>query len=194
MRCFVRFLSIASWLAGLGHTVSKSLSFDFEVVVTAGGQVRLVQTNYSNSWNKDLIVMTEHLGNSSYYGPVTLDILTDLPTFSAVIKVFTKERTFIEHFVDFCKIGKSSRGFFKSVFQELLSLHDVRLMQCPIKKGQYTLLPGRKSDFINDYKFSIPGYIPSLGKYYTTLKARTILKKKPVSLFNTSEIYEFVND
>jgi hypothetical protein len=138
--------------------------------------------------------MTEHFGNSTYYGPVTLDILTDLPTFSAILRVFTKERTFLEHFVDFCKIGKRNRGFFKSVLKELLNLYDVRLMQCPIKKGQYTLLPGRKSDYLNEVRLSVPGFIPSLGKYYVTFKARAILKKKSLSVFNTSEIYEFAND
>jgi hypothetical protein len=157
----------------------------------------MVQTNYSNSWNRNFLIMTECPGNSTHYGPVTLDVMADIPVVLVNIIVESENRKFLDHTVKACQLFNGQRvGFIANLYKNYVKLVDKRLFRCPIKKGKYVLLAAREFDFFNIMKITgdVPSFIPTRGKYFIKFNGRTVLGKKTINLYKSTESYEFLAD
>jgi Protein of unknown function (DUF1091) len=154
-----------------------------------------MQVSYNNTWNKNIVIKTEDDRNSTFYGAVYLDVLTNVSNFFIYYKVYNKQQTYFEQTLNICKFFKG--GFFKKLYERLIGpYYDLKIARCPIVKGHYTYIHARSSDILNeiDVLKGIPLFIPRKGNFMFITKGSTIVKKKSVSVFNSTEEYEFVSD
>lgn len=151
--------------------------------------MKKIYENYEQ--NEDIFIIKWGEVNETHKGEVFVDIKADLPVFIVHIKVESVERKFIDHTTNLCKWNENRCGnFLVQMFDTVIDkYYNKILFQCPLKKGLYwAVKPRAKQMNTNDI---IPAFVPLKGSVNFTVRARTLIKKRPISLFNTTHIYEF---
>jgi hypothetical protein len=140
---------------------------------------------------------TEWPGNSTHYGPVTLEVLNEIPSVMINVVVESNGRKFIDHTFSMCKLVNSGRdNFLTLALRNYLTLMDYRLFSCPVVAGEYVMLPAREVNFLNDMKLGnkISNVIPAKGIFTLNSKGTTTIDRETVTLAKSTEVYEFLDD
>jgi hypothetical protein len=141
--------------------------------------------------------MTEWAGNSTHYGPVTLEVLEEIPSVMINVIVEAKGHKIIDHTFSMCKLFSARNFNFLTVaLRNYLTLFDERLLTCPIVKGEYVMLAARKINFLNDMNLveEISSVIPAKGEFILKSKATTTIDRETVSLSKSVEVYAFLDE
>lgn len=99
----------------------------------------------------------------------------------------------MEQTLNVCQLVKRAKGFTFNVIKNFLGYFDLRLITCPVKKGNYVGLRARNRSFLNDHKLldNLPSLIRMEGELQFHHWSWTMKDKKQVSLMNGTSVYVF---
>jgi Protein of unknown function (DUF1091) len=144
-------------------------------------------------FNSEFLRVTHNLHNQTHLGAIRAEIFKDLPNLYFQFKSEIKGKRPIEFFVNLCKWMKNRRAntlilFWTNFFENFMDP-----FECPIKKGNYTILDAR-DNHLNDK--SVEGIAPIFfamkGNNVTlTLTFKAKIAKKMELLYQSIEVFRF---
>lgn len=143
--------------------------------------------------NQEICKMHQENETATREGQLSIDLFKDLPVLRVQFLVESPERTLLDHTTNLCKWVDNQKGtFLISFFKNYVEKHfNSEVFHCPIKKG--FLIIAKDRDKTVDASF-LPSFIPMRGLVNVTIRVKTIIRKRSISLYNSTETYEFYEE
>lgn len=141
--------------------------------------------------NEEFVKATFEPHNDTHLGAIYLEVYKDLKNgiFRGIVKA--PDRKYVDSTINVCKWLKNPRiNFLIYVFENYIKKFcNPERIKCPLKKGKYVLIGTR--EMITNPESFLPTFIPRVGQITVTVRARTLIEKKSVSLGNVTETFDF---